>query len=208
MDGINEREKWVKIQELYEAASAAIDRGDAGSALEFLARIIEIEPDEPEVLNLRGVAHFYRHDYDKAKAFFKQVTINAPRLYKAWHNLGILYQIENELETALEYITRAVEIEPMFAKAWRSLGDCYIELGDMDLAREAFLTAVEIDENDLISMYNLARICAIEGYNEKAIKWLRDATRDPFIKESTRREAVFADMMGEEAFLELVAVEG
>jgi Flp pilus assembly protein TadD len=208
MDSINERDKWIKIQELYDAASAAIDRGDAGSALEFLSRIVEIEPDEPEVLNLRGVAYFYRQEYGKAKAYFDQVTVTAPRLYKAWHNLGILYQIEDELETALEYITRAVEIEPRFAKAWRSLGDCYLALDDLDLAREAFLTAVDIDENDLISMYNLARIYAIEGYNKEAVKWLRDATKDPFIKESIRREEVFADMKGEDAFMELVAAEG
>lgn len=204
MNAKNDREKWLKIQELYEAASAAIDRGDAGSALDFLNRIIEIEPDEPEVLNLMAVAHFYRQEYDTAKKYLLEVTENAPKLYKAWHNLGILAQIENDLEKAVELITQAVEIEPLFGKAWRSLGDCYRELGDNELAREAFLTAVEIDKNDLISKYNLALIYATEGNNDEALTWLSSAASDPFLKESVRREEAFAALKNDEAFMELV----
>lgn len=204
MDITNEREKWLKIQELYEAASAAIDRGDAGSALDFLNRIIEIEPDEPEVLNLMAVAHFYRQEYDIAKNYLLDVTENAPGLYKAWHNLGILHQIENDLEKAVELITRAVEIEPLFGKAWRSLGDCYLELGDNELAKEAFLTAVDIDKNDLISQFNLARIYAAEGKKAEALTCLSSAAADPFLKESVSREEAFADLKDEKAFVELV----
>ncbi len=206
MDAKNERQKWLQIQELYEAASAAIDRGDAGSALDFLTRIIEIEPDEPEVLNLMAVAHFYRQEYDVAKKYLLEVTDSAPKLYKSWHNLGILYQIENDLEKAVELITKAVEIEPLFGKAWRSLGDCYLELGDNELAREAFLTAVDIDKNDLISKYNLALICANEGKKEEALAWLGSAAADPFLKNNAHREEAFAEFKNDETFKELVAV--
>jgi len=205
MDFKDERQKWMKIQELYEAASAAIDRGDAGSALEFLTRIIEIDPEEPEDLNLMAVAHFYRQEYDKAKSYLLHVTETAPKLYKAWHNLGMLYQIENDMETAVELINKAVDIEPRFGKAWRSLGDCYLELGDNELARVSFLTAVEIDENDLISKYNLARIYALEGNSEEALAWLQTATSDPFLKESVQREEAFDGLKNDETFIELVA---
>ncbi|HPW59254.1 MAG TPA: tetratricopeptide repeat protein, partial [Candidatus Rifleibacterium sp.] len=56
----------------------------------------------------------------------------------AFFTMGNLYDKKNELDKAIEYWEKAVEIEPNYAEAQYNLGVGYFKLKKLDKARECW----------------------------------------------------------------------
>jgi tetratricopeptide (TPR) repeat protein len=96
------------LQLIANAASAALDEGDAGKAMTLLDRYAALEPLPPELVNLQGLAALGEGRWDDAAASFERLLADgrdepAIRLNLAWARSGA-----GDSEGALALIDDAV----------------------------------------------------------------------------------------------------
>jgi tetratricopeptide (TPR) repeat protein len=69
---------------------------------------------------------------------------------------GVEYQRIGDLDTAMAYYQKAIELDPVYTVAFNDLGIIYEAKGMSDRAEESYLRAIKINPNYLSSYSNLA----------------------------------------------------
>ncbi len=103
---------------------------DYPKALAHLNRAIALRPQVADYHNNRAAIFFYSKDYARARAAYQQ----AIRIYAgnslAHFNLGVLAQLENKNDEALQHFSRALAANPRYAEAYFRRGELYLLAGD------------------------------------------------------------------------------
>lgn len=89
--------------------------------------------------------------------------------------MGYLYNKNPMPEAALEFFTRARDLDPKQSKYWIYLGDTYLAKGDNGNAMTSYETAVEKDKNDPETYVKMGRIWAKGQQMDLAIEKLEKA---------------------------------
>ena len=91
----------------------------------------------------RGSANYFLKKYPLAKKDFQEVLLREPKHLGAINSLGLIYlQVENQLDSALQYFGDATEIAPQEADGWFNLGNAYYQAGQLKAALAAFSTCL------------------------------------------------------------------
>ncbi len=107
------------------------------------AEALSTKPEDKEYIwFLRGSTFEREKRYPEAEAQFKKVLASDPQHASALNYLGYMLADQNmELDEALGYIKRAVDLDPANGAYLDSLGWAYFRLGKYDLAEENLLKA-------------------------------------------------------------------
>lgn len=104
-------------------------------------------------------------DLPRAVDLYNQAISANPTLVKAYVYLGSVYFQTRNLDTAINTLTRASELDPKDAEAWRFLGYCYErrwdvkqESGDLQKAMEAFQKSNDLDPSNELLRMDLQRV--------------------------------------------------
>lgn len=104
-------------------------------------------------------------DLPRAVELYNQAISANPTLVKAYVYLGAVYFQTRNLDTAINTLVRASELNPRDAEAWRFLGYCYErrfdakqEAGDLQKAMEAFQKSTDLDPSNEILKMDLQRL--------------------------------------------------
>ena len=62
----------------------------------------------------------------------------------AYHNLGVIGFMENNLDSAIKNYLSAIELNPEYSEAYFNLGGAYYKQGLLKKAEEVFLKAIEL----------------------------------------------------------------
>lgn len=90
-------------------------------ALPHLNRALSLNPDSYAYLNLRGVAHFKRGDFEQAASDFQQaLDINAGSALDL-ANLGLCYKAMNKPDKAISCLQAGLELDSGLHFAWDHL---------------------------------------------------------------------------------------
>ena len=90
-----------------------------------------------------------------------------------YRDKGLQAQRVGDLDTALMYFQKAVELDPSLAVAYNDLGVLYEAKGWTDRAKLAYGKAIGLDSNMPSPYYNLGSIYAKEGEFEKAVMYFK-----------------------------------
>ena len=90
-----------------------------------------------------------------------------------YRDKGLQAQSVGDLDTALMYFQKAVELDPSLAVAYNDLGVLYEAKGWIDRAKLAYGKAISLDSNMPSPYYNLGSIYAKEGEFEKAVMYFK-----------------------------------
>ncbi len=130
-----ENENYIELCQLrlgredYAGAAAALDASEAGAG------------GSDDVTFLRGVVQERGSDFAAARATFSSIIEGDPLNHLALNYLGYMLADRGvELETALGYIRRAIELQPYSGSYLDSLGWAHFKLGELEPA-ERYLTA-------------------------------------------------------------------
>jgi len=116
--------------------------GDAEQDLDRAEQLATKEDDKEYVWFLRGSTFEREKRYSDAEVQFKKVLASDPEHASALNYLGYMLADQNqELDEALGYIKRAVDLDPANGAYLDSLGWVYFRLGKYDLAEENLLKA-------------------------------------------------------------------
>lgn len=172
---------------LSAAANYALRRYE--EALADWNRALELKPDDPEILNNRGVTYDDLRRYDKALADYNRALEVRPDYAEALNNRGITYDDLGRYDEALADYNRALELKPDYPEALNNRGLTHLRLGRCDEALADLSRALQLKPDDPQSLYNMACLFSLmqrpedaTAYLEKAIaldqKWRGEAATD------------------------------
>lgn len=116
------------MESLYEKGLKYLENEELDEAEKAFLAYLESNPQDALAHNKLGVIYARRHDFYRAKERFGQALIYNPRLAQALNNLGNLAREEGEIDIAIGYYQRAIEIDPDFSAPHNNLAVVYKQL--------------------------------------------------------------------------------
>jgi tetratricopeptide (TPR) repeat protein len=118
-----------EVDALLKAGIQQMEEGRMGLAVETFTRITERVPDFAEGWNKRATAYYLMGDYDQSLKDCDEVIKRNPQHFGALSGYGLIYIKRGELERALEYFERALEINPNLESVEQSIELIRYKLG-------------------------------------------------------------------------------
>ena len=113
-------------------------------SLWYYNKSLEINPQDSDTWNNKGVALENLGKYDEAiKVFDKAIEIN-PQHSMAWVNKGFALSILNKSDEAIKTYNKAIELDPQDSDAWYMKGLLLYTLNKLEEAIKAFDKAIKI----------------------------------------------------------------
>jgi tetratricopeptide (TPR) repeat protein len=141
--------------------AAELDQ-DYKEAVKWLTRAIE---EEHEVIKLalarrfRGLAYKHLGRRDDALNDFLEVIRIQPKLDLGYYDAGVIYNLTNRYQQAVDAMTRAIELRhdnSGLARRRSERGNAYFHLGQFKRAQDDFVAAVRLGPRDPDVLNNAA----------------------------------------------------
>ena len=172
---LRQPENEAAVRAELERAVARHQQGYVGEALAIYNRVLAAEPDNPQVLNLAGVALTQQGDSQGAISHFQKALTHAPRYPDAQRNLGIALRAAGRLDEAMSAHQQLVELQPVSAQAHNDLGITLRRAGKLARAASAYRRALELDRGYIEAMVNLGNVLQDQDNNVQACEVYRQA---------------------------------
>jgi len=125
-----------------------------------------------------AVAWFQVGTWRDSRTLYEHALRNTSRNFAAHHNLGVLFEEQDDLERALSHYQAAVAIHPSYAEGHYSLGHLHQRMGDPEAARESYEQALRIRPGYTKARNNLGNVLARLGRHDEAGALLEETLRD------------------------------
>jgi aspartyl/asparaginyl beta-hydroxylase (cupin superfamily) len=127
---------------MIQASRAAGAAGRAGEADQLLARVAQLAPAHPAVLNELGLRMLQRGDAARARELFQRATQADPGHPNLWSNLASSLQALNLQQEELDAIERALALEPRHLASLLQKGQLLERTGDPRNAARTYRNAL------------------------------------------------------------------
>ena len=128
----------------YNTGIKALDQQDYVAARRDLETAYRYVPDNSEVNFALGLLWQSQGDLRRAETFYAKALEINPRHLGAWNNLGVLASKHKAWKIALQFFSKAIEIDPNDAKTHYLQSRAYAELGQWDAARTSIEAALKL----------------------------------------------------------------
>jgi tetratricopeptide (TPR) repeat protein len=153
-------------------------------AVKCLNRYMEVKPSQTGRA-FREIAMTYERakDLDKAEEFYQKSVDHEPKNARAWRLMGkFLANERKDMERALAYLKKAVELAPDSTYGFMKLGETYEALGRKEEALECYEKSlenyrkdVEADPKDCCNYEGMADVLVHLGRLDEAQNMARKA---------------------------------
>jgi lipoprotein NlpI len=142
---------------------------------------IELKPDSPEILSLRGMIDLETHELSKSLDNFDAAIRIKPDLAEAHAGRGDVQERLGHFDMAIADYDTAIGIKPYVAEFYDHRGHAYLLMGDADRAIEDFNQAIQRDSKEFsayslkgVALYATGRYAEAAGNFEKALSLKAD----------------------------------
>ena len=144
-------------------------KNDFQKTIDYLQKVIEIDPNHADSYSNLGVAFVAIAEYQKAiDCYEKAIEIN-PNHRQAYHNLGVSLEATSEYQKAINCFKKTIEIDSNNKDAFNCLGSIFAKLQENNKAIAYYKKAIEIDPNCIIAHNNLGELFGENGEYQKSI---------------------------------------
>ena len=147
--------------------------GESEEAIDLLTRSLDLAPGNVSAINNLGNVYREVGKLERAEECYRDVLKIAPRHADTLINLAISLRGLNKKDDALATIKQAIEANPTHPLAWHNLGNIYRDLRQLDDAFFAYQQSEQLDPKNDKSSMEIARILALTGRREEAVKVLK-----------------------------------
>lgn len=151
------------------------DVGWLGKTKATCEKAIAIDPGIVEAKFHLGIVEFHRRNYDAAKAIFNDVITMRPQYYQGYRWLGIIDDVTEDFDDALEHYEKCAELKPCSVEPWLYMNMTHRRKGDMDAATHAAkrflevgLKTLELIPDDPVTLSRFSVIYTLFGDRDKA----------------------------------------
>ncbi|MEX2495285.1 MAG: tetratricopeptide repeat protein, partial [Woeseia sp.] len=129
--------------------------GDLAGALACYGRFVEQNPQHPTALQLLGLLHSQRGEYEQAISYMRESLRLFPQQAEVANNLGNAFSRSGKADEAAESYSAATRIYPRYLDAWRNLGLCQLERHRIGEAVTCFQRCLELRPDDAAAWLGL-----------------------------------------------------
>lgn len=165
---------------LAKAFSAAFGEHRAGKlpeAEQKYHKILERDPEQPDVLNMLGVIAGQRSQPDKAIDWFQRAVRGDNENPVFHYNLAMARQAMGDLDVAAADYGRALAINPDYADALKGLGGVFLRQNKLGKAEECCRKVLRLTPDDPRAHNNLGSVLLGRGSYDEAAACAREALR-------------------------------
>jgi len=130
--------------------------------------ISEMDPEDANACNNRGIASARRGQYETAISSFTRALKRNPVFAEAYFNRGHVYVAIGQLSRGISDFGKAVEIKRRFAAGYIDRGLIYTAMSQYDQAVSDFSRAVEIDPTRAEIYFRRSLVCCAKGEYDQA----------------------------------------
>jgi protein O-GlcNAc transferase len=152
----------------YQVALSHLQAGRLIEAESICKRILEVEPNKPEVLHMLGVIAYQAGMFDVAVDLIRGSLQFAPTVAEAHYNLGNAFREQGLLAEAAASYRQAVALKPDYAIAHGNLAGILHSQGKLSESAESDRLASSLMPNSPELHYNLASTLLEQGQPELA----------------------------------------
>lgn len=147
------------FEQAFETLGALYAEKNNPMAVEYLNTAIKLEPNNTNALYCLAMYYQEKNEMEQAEELYKRILdINANH-QDAWHNRGYIEMFHyGDYDLAIEYLTKAIQINNQFIEAHVNRGCAYELKGDKQNAEICFRTALEIDPTFQPAIEGLKRL--------------------------------------------------
>lgn len=127
---------------------------------------------------------FNKKEYDKAKILYENILKTSPNSSNVYGNLGVIYKIKGDFQTAFNCYVKAIKLNPKNLFAYNNLGNLLKDTKNYKSALKVYFDALKIDSKN----YNLLNSIGIlyelmQDYNSAIKAYLQAIKVNPkFVK--------------------------
>jgi tetratricopeptide (TPR) repeat protein len=135
LNGIPLLEEVIKKEPYNEIAmlkltEAYIQTMQYDNAVSTIDQCLEIYPDYDKALNLKGITYMQKEDYDQAMSIFIHIVNKVNyRFVTAYHNLALISIRKQDVETAKNYLRKAIEVNSNYQPAYLLMAEILKQQG-------------------------------------------------------------------------------
>ncbi len=163
------------------------DRGDFEGALKDYTRAVDMEPNNPELLNSRGKTYFDMAASGKYKGQEKSLIEKAIKDYtealskpkitpksksEALSNRGAAYGMAGMANQSIIDISQSIELDPKNKNAYANRSIAYLNTGQYEKALSDYQAFLKFEPNNFNFWYESGMVQRVMKRNEDAIKSL------------------------------------
>ncbi|MHC4116353.1 MAG: tetratricopeptide repeat protein [Planctomycetota bacterium] len=130
--------------------------------------ISDMDPEDANAYNNRGIASARKGQYEAAIANFTRAFKRNPLFAEGYFNRGHVYIAIGQLGRGVSDFSKAVEIKPGFTDGYVDLGLIHADMAQYSEAISDFTKAVEIDPERSDAYFSRALVCCAKGEYDRA----------------------------------------
>jgi len=157
-------------QALFDKALDAIKKNDAKQAITLLNQIVSADGKDFEAWTELGTLYFKQEKLGDAEKAYQRALTERPNTLLTLLNLGKLRISQKNFESAIEVLSKAVEVEAQSADANFFLGEAYLQVKKGSKAVGYFTEAIRLDPIGKAEAHlRLAALYRAAGVKDRAV---------------------------------------
>ena len=145
----------------FKSIMQLIEKGEKEKAAQQIDQYLKTNPNDPQVIFIKGVVNAELGKYNEAIQSFTYLTEKHPNLPEPFNNLAVLYAELGDYDKAQKALESAIKTHPSYATAHVNLGDLYTKR-----ATVAYNKALEIDKTNVQAKTKLSLIKKLFNAND------------------------------------------
>ncbi len=151
-----------------------LEQRNLPAAMRELTKAKELDPDNPAIDMMLGLAYQKRGDLEKAEEYLREAVRKKPDYAEGHNNLGNLLSLQGKSEEAIREYEKAVAnvTYPTPEYAYYNMGREYARLKDLPKAEAMYHRAIVLSPSFVEAYRELAMIQSEEGKWKEAVRTL------------------------------------
>ena len=129
--------------------------GDATRALEYFNKVLEKDPERPDVYKSIGWFYMNKEQYGQAIGYWQKALEIDPKTPGMHYNIALALMGQNKQMEAIEELEKDIQISPRSSSSYFLLGQLYLRQKEYEKAGNNYEKAIEIEPNYTNAYYGL-----------------------------------------------------
>lgn len=146
--------------------------GDATKAMEYFKKVLEQDPERPDVYKSIGWFFMHKEQYEQAIEYWQKAIEIDPNIPGVHNNIALALMGQNKQNEAIGELEKDIKISPRSSFSYFLLGQLYLRQKEYEKARNNYEKAIEIQPNYANAYYGLFTLSARLKQQTKAKEYM------------------------------------
>lgn len=160
----------LNIESLAGLTDTYLAMGEPGKAGSELDKLLAANPENLDLLNLRGFLYKSQKQFPEAEQVFSRLIKLKKDAESGYRNLGLVFILQNRLDKALSVYQQGLTVMPENINLLLGLAELYEKTSKIDAAIDVYTKVLKIAPNNMVAANNLAAMIANSTEDPKRLK--------------------------------------